>query len=263
MGRGTTYRRFPAAILAALLLQLVAPGAGARKASPDPAPRQPRGELGSEIERFAKTCKAPICILPNGKRVFTFIGAPRVAAREKAYLKSFTRNVIELSVSPTFHHLYVRLGDQTYDNWPGSENGAPSRVNVRRWSTEHAGVDRVAVLAELPDKVFDRVYQWIEKSYYHPRETLGMFRYGGGDPRLGGARKASNCTSWISCAPVGDRGETLAELLGVRNSSEPNAFLRDLVLRGNDRVKGVCVFNPTTPAGPDCSFLDRARWTPD
>jgi hypothetical protein len=251
-------RAFAALLLVNLLLQSGA--AAQQRRWPQLQLRRAKPDLVTGIQTFAAQHGGGVCTLPDGKLLFTFKGEGcNTRARERAYLGLCSKNTVELSVSPTYHHLYVRVGTRTYDNWPGQPNGVPSCLNVRPWTTSVAGVDRVAALVELPESAMARLRKWIADGVANPRETLGMFRYNGGDPRRPGARKASNCTSWIAYAPIGDNGETLAQMIGVGHGIEPNSFLNAIVKRGNGLVKGVCVFNPTAPPGPDYGFLERAR----
>lgn len=215
------------------------------------------------LQSLARQWRLPQVRLPNGKALVSIESRSHAVAQgtvEHAYLSKLSPNVVEFSVSPRYHHLYVRLGAQSFDNWPGANYGRPAHISVRNWGTAAAATDRVAVLVQLTTSEMGRMKTWIDNGVNRPLECLGMFSYGGGDPRASGSSKASNCTSWMSYAPIGDNGETLGELAGVGRSNEPNSFINSLVQRGNDRVHGVAVFNPTVPAGENYDFLNRARW---
>ena len=217
----------------------------------------------TRIQSLATQWRLPRLQLPNGKTAVSIESRSARIARgtvEHDYLKQLSPNVVEFSISPRYHHLYVRLGNMSYDNWPGANHGLPAHISARRWSTAAAATDRVAVLVQLKTSEMARLRTWIDGGVNTPLECLGMFNYGGGDPWATGRAMSSTCTSWMSYAPIGDNGETLGELAGVGRSNEPNSFVNSLVRRGNDRVHGVAVFNPTVPVGENYDFLDRARW---
>lgn len=95
------------------------------------------------------------------------------------------------------------------------------------------------MLCELTDREMGNLNGFLQRAVANPRQVIGEFRYGGGRPPT-----ASNCTSYVTTAKVGERGESLARLLGVYESGMPQAFLRSLISRGNSRVKAVVVHNP-------------------
>ncbi len=153
------------------------------------------------------------------------------------YLKLGGKNVVEFFVRSGFHHLYTRVpGKQGNDTkqWVFSRITGLSRTEWRKSSSE-----QVSVLVELNDKEMTNLNKYLDKARENPSKVLGKFVYAGGRPP-----NASNCTSYITCAPIGERGESLARVLGVYESGMPQGFLRSLMSRGNDKVKAVVVHNP-------------------
>jgi hypothetical protein len=148
----------------------------------------------------------------------------------QSYLGQLSPNMVEFFVSPGFHHLYTRIGDKTYSRISGlSESGYYTSSS-----------ERVGVLVQLTDTEMGRLKQYVNSACRDPNRVLGPFVYGGGTPP-----RASNCTSWISTAKIGDRGESLARILGVWESGFPQGFVGSLARSASDRVKAVVIHNPT------------------
>jgi hypothetical protein len=171
----------------------------------------------------------------NGKLHFATRGQTNFTTGASSYLGQLSPNLVEFFVSPGFHHLYTRIGDKTYSRISGlSESGFYTSSS-----------ERIGVLVQLSDSEMGRLKQYVNGACQNPSRALGPFNYGGGRPP-----QASNCTSWITWAPIGDRGETLARLLGVYESGFPQGFLGSLMRSSSDRVKAVVVHNPRNDFNP-------------
>ncbi len=165
----------------------------------------------------------------NGRLHFATNGQTNFTNGAASYLGQLSPNLVEFFVSPGFHHLYTRIGDKTYSRISGlSESGFYTSSS-----------ERIGVLVQLSNTEMGRLKQYVDGACRDPQRALGPFNYGGGRPP-----QASNCTSWITWAPIGDRGETLARLLGVYESGFPQGFLGSLMRSSSDRVKAVVVHNP-------------------
>ena len=81
--------------------------------------------------------------------------------------------------------------------------------------------------------------KFLDSAVANPSKVIGKFNHNGGRPP-----HASNCTDYITTAKIGERGESLARVLGVWESGMPQSFLRSLMRSGNDRVKAIVVQNP-------------------
>ncbi len=163
------------------------------------------------------------------------------------YLTQLSPNLVEFSVG-SFHHLFTRVGERSYDNI--------SSLSDERWRGPSSG-DRLSVLVHLTDSEMGRLRQWIDRAVRDHDGTLGRFCFGGGNPNAPGPSKRSNCTSWITYAKVGDRGETLGELVGLGNYGEPYSWVKGLASRGNNRVKAVVVHKPDESRPFDQRYLDQ------
>ena len=166
-----------------------------------------------------------------------FVGTQRNTNME-AY-KNLGKNVVEFFVRPGFHHLYARVpvkgANGQLDQHVYSRITGLSKSNWYPSTSE-----RISVLCQLTDKEMGNLNGFLKRATANPREVIGKFVYGGGRPPT-----ASNCTSYITTAKIGERGESLARVLGVYESGMPQGFLRSLISRGNSRVKAVIVQNPT------------------
>lgn len=61
-------------------------------------------------------------------------------------------------------------------------------------------------------------------------------------------QRGFNCTSVISGVPIGDRGESLSQLVGLGGASgDPRGFQRSLESNANERVFGICIYGPDMP----------------
>jgi len=143
---------------------------------------------------------------------------------------ALSNNVVEFFISPGFHHLYTRIGDQTY-----SRIGGLSRSSYYRGSSE-----RIGVLVELKSHEMERLKSYLDRAEANPGQVLGPFNYNGGRPP-----NMSNCTSYITNAPIGRNGESLGRVCGVGESGFPQGFLGSLMRSNNERVKAVVVHNPS------------------
>ena len=196
---------------------------------------QRKSSFNSQVKQF---------VSQNRLKSFTKHGKPIIGLKGMSdynqYLKLGKKNVVEFFVRSGFHHLYTRVPGKAPDGaadkqWVFSRITGLSRTEWRQSSSE-----QVSVLVELSDKEMGRLNSYLDKARENPSKVIGKFVYAGGRPPT-----ASNCTSYISCAPVGDNGESLARVLGVYESGMPQGFLRSLMSRGNDKVKAVVVHNPT------------------
>ena len=179
----------------------------------------------------------------NRLKTFTKNGKPVIAMKNKTqvnnqYLK-LGKNVIEFFVRPGFHHLYMRVP------YPGQDGKVQHKVfsrisglDVSSWYGSTS--ERVSVLAELSDKQLTNLRKYLDKAKANPLQVLGRFEYNGGRPP-----HASNCTSYVTNAKIGENGETLARVLGVYESGMPQGFLNSLMSRGNSQVKAMVVTNPS------------------
>ena len=196
---------------------------------------QRKSSFNSQVKQF---------VSQNRLKSFTKHGKPIIGLKGMndygQYLKMGNKNVVEFFVRSGFHHLYTRVPGKAPDGaadkqWVFSRITGLSRTEWRQSSSE-----QVSVLVELSDKEMGNRNKYLERARENPSKMLGKFVYAGGRPP-----NASNCTSYISCAPIGERGESLARVLGVYESGMPQSFLRSLMNSGNDRVKAVVVHNPT------------------
>jgi len=193
-----------------------------------------KSSFNKQVNQFVKS---------NRLKSFTKRGKPVIGLKNlqdtNQYLNLGKKNVVEFFVRSGFHHLYTRVPGKNPaggadKQWVFSRISGLSRTEWRKSTSE-----QVSVLVELTDKEMGRLNQYLDKARENPSKMLGKFVYAGGRPP-----NASNCTSYITCAPVGDRGESLARVLGVYESGMPQGFLRSLMNNGNDRVKAVVVHNP-------------------
>ena len=182
-------------------------------------------------------------IQQNQLKTFTKHGKKFIATQRNTNIKplhNLGKNVVEFFVRPGFHHLYTRV--------PTACGGADLKQHVYSritglsksgWypsSSEHVGV-----LVQLTDREMSNLQDFLGRATANPSQVIGRFVYGGGRPPT-----ASNCTSYITTAKIGERGESFARLLGVWESGMPQSFLRSLINSGNDRVKAVVVQNPAS-----------------
>ena len=138
-----------------------------------------------------------------------------------------------------FHHLYARV-PKAGSNGKLQQHVYSRITGLSRSSWYKSTSQQVSVICELSDREMGNLNKFLDRAVANPREVIGKFVYAGGRPP-----SASNCTSYITTAKVGERGESLARLLGVYESGMPQGFLRSLISRGNSRVKAVVVHNPT------------------
>lgn len=169
----------------------------------------------------------------HGKK---FIGVQRNANMDG--YKNLGKNTVEFFVRSGFHHLYARVPK------PGANGQLQQHVYSRitglsRSSWYKSSSQQVSVICQLSDREMGNLNKFLDRAVANPREVIGKFVYAGGRPP-----SASNCTDYITTAKVGERGESLARILGVYESGMPQGFLRSLISRGNDRVKAVVVHNP-------------------
>jgi hypothetical protein len=102
-----------------------------------------------------------------------------------------------------------------------------------------------------------RLRGWVDRARRDHDGTLGRFNFNGGDPNYGSnGSKQSNCTSWVTCARVGDRGESLGQIVGMGNGAEPYSWVKGLASYGNSRVKAVIVHGPDETKAFDQRYLD-------
>ena len=174
-------------------------------------------------------------------------GSPTYSAGEKQYLTVLSPNLVEFAVSS--HHLHTRVGDRDYDNISSLSD------NAWRGPSSYSG-DRLGVLVQLTDNEMTRLRQWIDRARQDHDGVLGRFNFNGGDPNTPGPSKASNCTSWVTCARVGDRGESIGQLAGVGNAAEPYSWVKGLARYGSNRIKGVVVHGPDETKPFNQSYLD-------
>jgi hypothetical protein len=171
----------------------------------------------------------------HGKMVF----ATNAQTDSGKYLGQLSPNLVEFFITPGFHHLYTRVGDKTYSRISG--------LGESSWYKSSS--ERIGVLVHLTDSEMGRLKTYVDQARTDPDRTIGKFIYGGGRPP-----SASNCTSWITWASIGDRGETLARILGVYESGMPQGFIGSLMRSSSDRVKAIVVHNPKENFGNSYSF---------
>lgn len=174
-------------------------------------------------------------------------GTPTYSAGEKQYLTQLSPNLVEFAVSS--HHLHTRVGDRDYDNISSLSD------NAWRGPSSYSG-DRLGVLVQLTDSEMTRLRSWIDRARQDHQGVLGSFNFNGGDPNSPGPNKQSNCTSWVTCARVGDRGETIGQLMGLGNGAEPYSWVKGLARYGSNRVKGVVVHGPDAQKPFNQGYLD-------
>jgi hypothetical protein len=191
--------------------------------------------VDQRIAKFVRDNQLP-SFTKNGKLFFaTNQQRASFAQGKNGYLAQLSPNLVEFFITPGFHHLYTRVGDNTY-----------SRISGLSESSYYtSSSERIGVIAHLTDTEMGRLKTYIDEACRNPMQKLGPFNYGGGRPP-----QASNCTSWITNAQIGDRGETLARLLGVWESGMPQSFLGSLMSSSSNRVKAIVVHNPTRDFNP-------------
>jgi len=181
-------------------------------------------------------------IRQNQLKCFTKQGKQYVGIKNNTnmdnYLKMGQKNVVEFFVRPGFHHLYTRVPKPGADG--KMEQHVYSRISGLSRSKWYGGSgERVSVLCQLSDKEMSNLNKFLDSAVANPSQVIGKFVYAGGRPP-----RASNCTDYITTAKIGERGESLARVLGVWESGMPQSFLRSLMRSGNDRVKAIVVQNP-------------------
>lgn len=205
----------------------------------------------NNLKSFTSARGVPVFAVPKSLYSTTSgygYGAPTYSAGEKQYLTVLSPNLVEFAVSS--HHLHTRVGDRDYDNISSLSD------NAWRGPSSYSG-DRLGVLVQLSDSEMARLRNWIDRARQDHDGVLGRFNYNGGDPNYGtGASKQSNCTSWVTCARVGDRGESLGQLAGVGNSGEPYSWVKGLARSGSNRIKGVVVHGPDESKPFNQSYLE-------
>jgi len=190
--------------------------------------------VDQRIQSFVRDNNLPS--FTKGGKLYFATRNVNTSSAANGYTSQLSPNLVEFFVSPGFHHLYTRVGDKTY-----------SRITGLSESTYYgSSSERIGVIAQFTDSEMTRLKTYIDSACRNPSQVLGPFVYGGGVPP-----RASNCTSWITNAKIGDRGETLARLLGVWESGMPQSFLSSMMSNGSSRVKAVVVHNPAGQFGPD------------
>ena len=172
-------------------------------------------------------------IQQNGLKSFTKGGKTYFATTRQTPTTDYTKlgkNVVEFFVSPGFHHLYTRVGNDVY-----SRIGGLSKSDYR-----DTGSQKIGVLVELKPAEMTKLNDFLARAHANPREVIGPFNYNGGAPPT-----KSNCTSYITYAKVGERGETLGRVCGVWPSGMPQSWLGSLIGSNDKRIKAVVVHNPT------------------
>jgi hypothetical protein len=228
---------------AALILSLAPPARAACedgfcRLAPQEQERIRAAAPAQRIGSFVRENRLP-SFNKNGKLFFATSSGTNFTNGGSSYLGQLSPNLVEFMISPRFHHLYTRIGDKTY-----------SRVIELSESGYYTSPsERIGVLVQLTNSEMGRLKQYVDTACRNPSQAIGPFVYGGGRPP-----QASNCTSWVTWAPIGDRGETLARLLGVYESGFPQGFLGSLMRSSSDRVKAVVVHNPTREFNANYQF---------
>ncbi len=205
----------------------------------------------NNLPTFRSARGVPVFAVP--KRLFSAnngysYGAATYSDGEKAYLTQLSPNLVEFAVSS--HHLHTRVGERDYDNISSLSD------NAWRGPSSYSG-DRLGVIVQLTDSEMGRLRGWIDSARANHDGVLGRFNYNGGDPNYGtGSSKQSNCTSWVTCARVGDRGESIGQLMGYGNAAEPYSWVKGLARSGSSRVKAVVVHGPDESKAFNQSYLD-------
>lgn len=190
--------------------------------------QQQRGAVDANLD-----AKLSSFIQQNGLKSFTKGGKTYFATTRTTPTPDYTalgKNVVEFFVSPGFHHLYTRVGNDVY-----SRIGGLSKSDYR-----DTGSQKIGVLVELKPSEMANLNDFLARAHANPSQVLGPFNYNGGAPPL-----KSNCTSYITYAKVGERGETLGRVCGVWPSGMPQSFLGSLIGSNDKRIKAVVVHNPT------------------
>jgi hypothetical protein len=192
----------------------------------------------------------------NQLNSFTKNGRCYVATKSNTDMKPYLhlgKNVVEFFVSPGFHHLYTRVSKMGSNG--KLEHKVYSRISGLSRSNWYSSTsERVSVICELNNKEMSNLNKFLDKAVANPHEMLGEFSYGCGTPP-----RASNCTSYITNAKIGEHGETLARVLGVWESGMPQSFLGSLMRSGNDKVKAVVVQNPSSSFNENFDFSHALR----
>ena len=173
----------------------------------------------------------------------------------EGYVEASSNNVVELELTRyPINHLYVRIGATTYSR--GSMELKKSNwIRVHNEKLENKPEhEKVSVLVSLSSSEMVRLQEFVSLAYrgiangpfaYRPQDNV-IGEYHSGRSREVHAPGTSNCTSWITHAQIGDRGETLGELVGVHPDlwGMPRNFVRALVAGDSKRVIAIGAHNP-------------------
>ncbi|MCK5798073.1 MAG: hypothetical protein KAI47_12850 [Deltaproteobacteria bacterium] len=173
-------------------------------------------------------------IQEHGLTSFTKNGKLYFATKANKVMPDYTKlgkNVVEFFITPGFHHLYTRVGEDVY-----SRIGGLTKSTYRDSSSE-----KIGVLVELKPAEMQKLLNFVTRAHANPSAVIGSFSYNGGRPP-----EKSNCTSYITYAEVGDRGQTLGAVCGTFPSGFPQGFLSSMMRSSSDRIKAVVVHNPTS-----------------
>lgn len=126
------------------------------------------------------------------------------------YLNSISQNTLSFPLGRDAGHLYTRVGNQTVDNLWGLN------VNEYRLSSS----ERLETVISFSDQEFDNLKWYLEHANRDHENVIGKFQYEGTKETVGKINdnkcklgNGHNCTSWIGYAPIGENGESFAELI--------------------------------------------------
>lgn len=223
-------------LLVAILVvvaSLVASGAHAR---PGPGararvrPTQPRPGAFSSFKQFAREMQFPTA-LHRGRLFINVNDFSKLAMNAEAYTAIGGGKMLEFNGRGHLHTRYNGAKDAHYLFGSLYADGGytPPRPKA------------VSVAVKLKDVEHRELNAYIEAARRNPQQEIGGWNYGGGRPKRYYPREnaTANCTSWISAAKLGERGESLAKLAGVWESVSPSSWIGSLARNGNERVDAV------------------------
>lgn len=130
-------------------------------------------------------------------------------------------------------HLFLRLGRWVYDNGffvlPGIFHWGDIpiwRYRFKRTRYPLPRSRRLETVLRLNEDEIARLQTYIANILQDRKKVLGEYDHGGSQKTRASVTdnqsldKGHNCTSWLSTAPVGPRGEALLEILGGHRDEE-------------------------------------------
>jgi len=186
-------------------------------------------------------------VLPNGaRRVYSNVGGGWKLLRRMERILPTGSNVLEiLHIAKNANHTLA-----LFDREPVHTQYVGNHWRLRWWSDRLRPSDGALYSAQiqLSDGEATRLRQMLNAALQEqgPEEQAGaQWENGHIRAALGGAR-CLNCVSTWSEMPLGDNGEPLWRLLGLRASysGNPHALQQALETEANERVIGITLYGP-------------------